>query len=159
MLIIIDNDDGAQETLTAELEGAVVAKDGGWLPGILVEMPDRCAWRSGYFETALNEGGERSGHVRPEPEEPDFIGFHWRLVGNEADACRDKLARWMNRVGAAFNPEIDGRAYLYQGLLRLLSDEEAVQYDRDRECWITYLEDPTKEAAVLNRLRVRPETI
>lgn len=141
MLVIIDYDDGAQEILAAALEGGVLSKDGGWAPGILVQEPDRCYWKSDFFEAALNEGRERSGTVRPDPEERNFVGFQWKLLGNEAEACREKLALWMNLLGEAFDPEIAGRAYLYKGLLHIFSDEEALKYDRDRECWMTYLED------------------
>ena len=137
MLVVIKYDDGTGEALSAELEGGVVSQGQDWLPGILVQDPERCYFKSDYFEAALNEAGERSGDVRPDAGEPDFIGFRWELVGNEADACRQKMATWMKRIGTRFDPEMAGADYLHEGLLPILSDNEAVTYDRDRQCWLS----------------------
>lgn len=95
MLLIIDYLDGTSEQLKAELVGDVVSYYQGWIPGILVAEPKRCFLKSDFFEAALNEGHLRSRGVEADPEEPDYVGFRWRLVGHEADACREKLAEWM----------------------------------------------------------------
>ena len=149
MLLIIDYPDGTGEALTADLVGSVVSQGRCWVPGILVQEPERCSFKSDFFEAALNEGHLRSGQIDSDPEDPEFIGFRWRLVGNEADACREKIARWMTWLGESFDPDVPGAGYLHEGLLRRLSDEEAARYDRDRECWQTYLDDPASELASL----------
>jgi hypothetical protein len=149
--LIIDYPDGTGEALTAELVGGVVSHGRSWVPGILVQEPTRCFFKADFFEAALNEGHLRSGDIESDPDEPEFVGFRWRLVGSEADACREKLARWMTCLGPAFDPDMPGAGYLHEGLLRLLSDEEAATYDRDRECWQTYLDDPASELASLRR--------
>ena len=125
MLLIIEYDDGADEALSAELEGGVISQGGNWLPGILVQAPERCYFKSDYFEAALNEGHERAGYVRPEPSDPDFVGFRWKLMGNEEDACREKMARWIKRIGVAFDPMTLGQAYLHGGLLRVLRQDRS----------------------------------
>jgi hypothetical protein len=153
MLLIIDYPDGTHEALTAELEGGVVAQGGRWIPGILVQEPQRCPFKVDYFEAALNEGRQRSGEVTSDLEDSECVGFRWKIIGGETDACREKMARWMTALGSAFDPEAPGTGYLHEGLLRILSDEEAARYDRDRECWITYLSDPASEAASLRRQR------
>ena len=155
MLLIIDYQDGTGEALTADLVGGVVSHGSRWVPGILVQEPERCYFKSDFFEAALNEGHLRSGEIQSDPEDPQFIGFRWRLAGNEADACREKMARWMAWLGSTFDPDVRGAGYLHEGLLRRLSDEEAATYDRDRECWQTYLDDPASELASLRR---RPST-
>lgn len=154
MLLIIDYPDGTGEALTAELVAGVVSHGRCWVPGILVQEPERCYFKSDFFEAAMNEGHLRSGEIRSGLEEPEFIGFRWRLVGNEADACREKMASWMTCIGQAFDPHVPGAGYLHEGLLRLLSDEGAATYDRDRECWQTYLDDPASELATLRRRAV-----
>ncbi len=151
MLLIIDYPDGTSEALTAELVGGVVSHGSHWIPGILVQKPERCYFQSDFFEAALNEGHLRSGQIKADPEDPEFVGFRWRLVGNEADACREKMARWMTWLGSSFDPNVAGAGYLHEGLLQQLSDEEAATYDRDRECWQTYLDDPPSELASLRR--------
>jgi hypothetical protein len=151
MLLIIDYPDGTSEALAAELVGGVVSHGRRWIPGILVQEPKQCYFKSDFFEAAMNEGHQRSGEITTDAEDPEFIGFRWKLVGNEADACREKMAHWRARLGSAFDPDVSGGEYLLEGLLRLLSEEDAVQYDRDRECWQTYLDDPASELAGLSR--------
>ena len=59
------------------------------------------------------------------------------------------MAHWTTFLGPVFHPDIPAADYLHEGLLRLLSDEEASRYDRDRECWQTYLDDPASELGTL----------
>lgn len=151
MLLIIEYSDGTDEALKAELEGGIVSHGRCWIPGILVQEPERCHFKSDFFEAALNEGHLRSGRMTSDPDDPEFDGFDWKLVGNEADDCREKMARWLVRLGPAFDLEIPGAAYHYEGLLRILSDKEATTYDRDRECWLTYLDDPASELITIRR--------
>lgn len=148
MLVVIEYDDGSGEALQATLEGGVVSVGHSWIPGILVQNPERCYFQADFFECAISEGGERSGDVRPDADAA-FIGFRWKLVGNEADASREKMATWITRLGDEFDPEIAGACYLHKGLLRVLSDQEAAMYDRDRDCWMTYLDEPGVEAIIL----------
>jgi len=102
--------------------------------------------KSDFFEAALNEGGQRSGEVSAMEGDPTEFGFRWTTVGNEKEACHEKLARWAKRIGPPFDPHAFGKDYLYEGVLRLLSDEEAAQYDRDFACWSYYLGDAVDEA-------------
>jgi hypothetical protein len=142
MKILISYSNGASETLNVELEGGTVSFAGRWIPGLLIQEPKICQFKSDFFEAALNEGICRSGEVPPFEDELDFVGFTWKLFGNEEEACHDKLLLWSYRIGPSFNPEVSGEDYLYEGFLRLLSVEEAAQYDRDLDCWLTYLNDP-----------------
>ena len=158
MQVVITYDDGTGEVVRARLEGDVVSFAQGWIPGILVDEPERCYFMSDYFGCAINEGHEREGVVRPEPGDvdpdtgkPDWMGFTWKLLGNEPDECRQKMWRWIDRVGGAFDPEKTAADYLHGDLLHVLDEAEMPAYDRDRQCWITYLADPRTEAVALLR--------
>lgn len=160
MQIMITYDDGSGEVVDARLEGDVVSVGQRWVPGILTDEPERCYFKSDYFGCALNEGHEREGLVRPEPGEvdpdtgkPEWMGFTWKVLGNEADECRRKMAHWIDRIGGSFDPEKTGADYLHGGLLHVLEKEEMASYDRDRQCWTTYLDDPSAEAVPLLRER------
>lgn len=156
--IVITYEEGPGEVVQARLEGDLVAVNQRWVPGILTDEPERCYFKSDYFLCAINEGNEREGTVRPEPGDidpetgkPAWVGFTWKLLGTETDECRRKMARWINRIGGSFDPERAGADHVYAELLHILGTEETTEYDRDRQCWATYLGDLRSEAATLLR--------
>lgn len=154
MHVEITFNNGSTEQVPVSLEGNVVTRSGSWFPGHIVGEPRLCHFQSDYFGCALDEGGQRAGDVQPEeadidPEtrQPDWQGFRWKLVGDEADVCRDKLRKWADVLGPEFDPFKSGREYLHGNLLRTLSDDEARLYDSDQQCWCFYLDDPAAELA------------
>ncbi|MEX6506050.1 hypothetical protein [Jiella sp. M17.18] len=71
-------------------------------PNHIVEASERCSWASDDFMYAIGDGGERSGSVTPDEfeyaDEEGAEPFKWRIVGSEADLCREKMAYWLDRL-------------------------------------------------------------
>ena len=154
--IEIAYDDGSAEFLDVRLEGFVLADGQHWAPGHLVSPPFACGLGSDFFEAAIGEGGFRSGEERPDPGDADpasgaapWRAFSWKLVGSDADACREKLQTWADRLGAGLDPYAAGRDYLDGGLMRVLDDASADEYDRDMSCVVAFLDDPREEARLI----------
>ena len=142
MHIEITYEDGAVETLRVDLEGERVSSGRVWIPGHEVECPSRCYFMSDFFEAALDEGHVREGAEKPDDDESPFEPFRWKLVGSEEDECRKKLAQWKQAVGPDFDPLSE--------TLPVHDPETAAAYSRDRQCWMTYLDDPKAELEAMD---------
>ena len=149
MRLIIKYDDGITEMVEARPEANIVSTWMSFRPGIqLVAEPRFCSWGSDFFSAAMNEGNLRSGRETPfEDEGASTMSFNWQITGSEQEDCQEMMARWIERLGADFDPELTAEEYLYRGLLRVLGEGEAAAYANDQKCWMFYLDDPRGDAA------------
>lgn len=146
MHILITYEDGTTEKVTAYLEGERVLQGGVLLPGHGVLDPKRCYFKGDFFECALDEALETSGSVAPAEGEDNFESFRWELVGTDADACRDKLEKWVKFLHQPFDPLETAERLGFP-----LSDQQERIYGRDSQCWMRYLEDPRAEVDEIAR--------
>lgn len=148
MQLVIHYDDGTSEALRAGPQASIVSAWGSFRPGVeLFEEPQLCRWGPDFFSAAINEGNLRSG-IEPADEEDGVAtrGFRWELIGSEREDCQKLLINWIGKLGAVFDPECPAEDYLYKGLLRILTDDEARAYENDKQCWLFYLSDARQEA-------------
>lgn len=152
MFLVIEYEDGTGEAVKATLEGGIVSQGRLMIPGLLIQNPKDCYFKSDYFEAAINEGDERSGEIKPDETEIDsqgcplFKAFTWKIVGNERVDCLEKMATWVSVIGASFDPSIAGENYLHEGLSPTFSVDLVRKYDLDRQCWLRFIDDPSEEA-------------
>ena len=151
MRILITYGDGSVESVPVTLEGGLVSSGGSWVPGHSVAEPARCPVGSDYFCAALDEGGLVSGSMEATEDEgyPPEPAFSWALEGTDEEECLSKMRRWIGVLGADFDCSREGADYLSGGLLRVLDEGAARAYDRDRECWDHFLDDPGSHAGCL----------
>ncbi len=149
MRLLIKYDDGMAEMVEARPEANVVSTWMSCRPGIqLVAEPRFCSWGSDFFSVAMNEANLRSGRETPFYDEgASATGFNWQIIGSEQEDCQEMIIRWIERLGANFDPELAAEEYLYWGLLRVLGEDEASAYSNDQKCWMFYLDDPRGDAA------------
>lgn len=149
MHIEITYADGMTETIPVTLEGERVLRGSDWVPGHAVASPQRCYFDGKFFEMAIDEAECREGREAPDEEENEgyFEPFDWKLVGQEANECRAMLVAWRNAVGPSFDPTAES--------VPDADDVTAEGYRRDRQCWMTYLNDPTAELV----LAMEPESV
>ena len=142
MHIEITYDDGSVETVQVTVEGEMVSTGGEWIPGHLVRNPERCYFKRDFFECALDEAHVTEGRVAPDEDEDEnaFESFSWKLAGSEQDECREKMRAWQEVLGMHFDPTKTGSEAIPD------APEDIRQgYDRDRQCWMHYLDDPAGE--------------
>jgi hypothetical protein len=149
MRLLITHDDGMTEMVKAQPEANIVSTWMSFRPGIqLIAEPRFCSWGSDFFSAAMNEGNLRSGREAPfEDEGASTVGFNWQITGSEQEDCQEMMVRWIERLGADFDPELTAEEYLHGGLLRVLGEGEAAAYSNDQKCWMFYLDDPRSDAA------------
>jgi len=144
--ILITYEDGTTEQVTTRLEGECVSQGGELVPGHSVLDPKRCHFKADYFECALDEAGETSGAVAPDGDGAAFESFRWELVGTDADACREKLEKWVKFLNQPFDPleRADRLGFPF-------TDQQERIYRRDSQCWTRYLDDPREEVEEIAR--------
>jgi hypothetical protein len=154
MQLNIKYDDDTIETLPAAVQADIVSTWMSFHPGIVIlAEPKYCFLGSDFFSAAMNEANLRFGQEVPldELDSPPMQGFSWEVIGSEAAECRAMIDRWAKLLTSLFDPHARAEQYLYQGVLQILSDEDARLYENDRKCWMFYLDDPRAEAALCLR--------
>ena len=151
MQILITYGNGSAEKVPVTLEGGLVSSGGCWVPGHTVAEPARCPVGSDYFCAAIDEGGLSSGimEARNDDGYPPEPAFSWVLDGSDEEECLSKMRRWIGVLGSDFDCSRDGADYLASGILRVFDDDSAKVYDRDRECWDYFLDEPGSHAGRL----------
>lgn len=147
MHIQINYGDGTVETIPVTLQGNRVSSGRSWIPGHSVGEPSRRAYmRADFFECAIDEGKERSGRFHPDEDDlggPPQETFYWRLVGDEGEECKLKLAAWRAEIGETFDPTLPASEQ------SVLAPDRHQAYEDDRQCWEFYLDDATVELMAL----------
>lgn len=146
MHIEITYDDGTVEIVQVTVEGEMVSIGGGWIPGHQVRNPERCYFQRDFFECALDEAHVTEGRVAPDESEDEnaFESFSWKLVGSEQDECRVKMREWQDVIGMHFDPTQVATAAIPDAPADIQAG-----FDRDRQCWMHYLDDPAAELLLM----------
>lgn len=140
MHILITYSDGTTETVAVTIETERVSSGRDWIPGHNVECPNRCYFKSDFFECALDEGHETSGTEDDEFDD-GFESFTWKLVGSDEEECRKLLSKWLEIIGPSFDVwDFDPET--------LPADQQA-QYEIDSAIWFHFLGNPVKELETL----------
>jgi len=111
-------------------------------PSHSISPTDRCGWAADMFGAEIDQGKARAGSVVPDEEyDESFEPFDWKIVGSEADLCRERMAYWLERLGedSVFSKPYDGD---------LPDFDRRRLYDDNLSYW-TWMKDPEAELAAL----------